>query len=140
VVGEPGYFTDGIGSFASIRQPGGPSATLVDPDFPNAPMASTPTGSRPHPVDAPIQFSLPAGGSSYDVVASSILGAGDRVIGFVVVADDGGKAHVPVLPSGSDRAAPLRAGDEVPVFAGRHRRRHRGGSPLSSRACSAVIP
>jgi hypothetical protein len=73
-------------------------------------VVSTPTGSGPHPVDAPIEFSVPAGGGSYESVwaivfgADDRVGAGDRIIG-VVIADDSGKAHVPALPSGSDEAA-----------------------------------
>jgi hypothetical protein len=86
--------------FVQASSPGGPPSGLVDPDFPNPPTITSPSGAGPHPVDAPIAYTVASGGGNSDFTLYNLSTPTGRLVGFGFMPPGG--ITVPALPTGSD--------------------------------------
>jgi hypothetical protein len=113
LVGEQSLFETGVGRGALSFQAGGPAVGLVDNGFPNPPTVTSPSGAGPHPVKSTIEYTVQAGGPTYNAEVFNIF-TDDRLVGIGF--GDGSMMRVPDLPSTSDEGAQF-TGDGLTVQA-----------------------
>jgi hypothetical protein len=95
---------------------GGPPSGLADPQFPNPPTVTAPSGAGPFPVDTAMAYSTAAGGGAFDFTLYQLVDPtpGGRVLGFGFLPP--GTFTVPDLPSTSDPAIHFEASMRVGLF------------------------
>lgn len=102
------------GRLVQAMVPGGPPSGLVDPDFPNPPTVTAPSGAGPHPVDTPMQYTIEAGGGAADFTLYNLSAVGGRFLGFAFLPE--GSFTIPALPSTSNAAAHFEATMRAAIF------------------------
>jgi len=119
IVADDTRLTGGYGRDSVVFTSGGPPAGLVDLGFVNAPDVLAPSGAGPHPLDTPVEYSMAAGGGSFNIVIGQVFIPNGRIVG-VVVADQMGGLRVPELPSTSDPNTQYEASMDFLLFACRN--------------------